>query len=209
MNEMARRSYGHGRWGAPYWFLGPEGGMAHSENTDLTRRVKAWRDLGGGELNDCPTFHDRIGEERWHRERPRPQLQPTWRPLILLLMSYQGRRTDSESLRNYQRDEWGTLDGETCVIELSALAARNLGIPRKRDWYRKERIEEIRQRMDFHKPKFAVMYGKKQREHWSAIAEHTFSSDNIWKRGPTNIALTRHPVRSPNDCWIKLGERLR
>jgi hypothetical protein len=25
MNEMARRSYGHGRWGAPYWFLGPEG----------------------------------------------------------------------------------------------------------------------------------------------------------------------------------------
>jgi hypothetical protein len=128
---------------------------------------------------------------------------------MLLLMTYLKEQPDNNSLRSYQRDKWGTLNGETCVIELSGLAARSFKVPRNRECFREERIEEIRQRMDLHQPKFVVMYGKKQREHWIAIAEHNFSSDNIWKRGPTTIALTRHPVRSPNDYWKKLGERLR
>lgn len=25
--EMAKRSFGYGRWEAPYWFIGPEQGM--------------------------------------------------------------------------------------------------------------------------------------------------------------------------------------
>ena len=57
--DMARQYFGHGNWNAKYWFIGPEPGQAAGENDDLLRRAKAWRDLGGGELNDCREFHDR------------------------------------------------------------------------------------------------------------------------------------------------------
>lgn len=73
----------YGRWGAPYWFIGPEQGQAPEENDDHKPRVKAWLELGGGELTDCREFHVLIGEKRWHRERPK--LQSTWRSLLLLL----------------------------------------------------------------------------------------------------------------------------
>ena len=98
---------GYGRWDAPYWFIGPEPGQARDEHNDLQRRFEAWLHLGGGELNDCRDFHALIGEKRWHRERP--QLQPTWRPLILLLMAFLERPTDKESLRNYRAGAWRPL----------------------------------------------------------------------------------------------------
>jgi hypothetical protein len=31
--EMARECYGYGRWGAPYWFIGPEQGQGSWEIT--------------------------------------------------------------------------------------------------------------------------------------------------------------------------------
>lgn len=45
--EMARRSFGFGRWEAPYWFIGPEQGQGPHENGDLGLRLKAWHQLGG------------------------------------------------------------------------------------------------------------------------------------------------------------------
>src|SRR5216684_3678647 len=143
--EMARKRYGYGRWDAPYWFIGLEESMARGENNDLKRSVDAWRSLGGGELNDCIEFHEKLGEKRWHRKIP-PTLQPTWRQLILLLMAFTRRPTDRDSRRNYQRDEWGTLRGETCVIELSGNAAPSLNESRDRDSFRTERINVIREK---------------------------------------------------------------
>ena len=123
---MARGNYGYGRWEAPYWFIGPEQGMGQHEKNDLRRRVEAWIELGQRELNDCREFHSRIGELRWHFKKPKVDLQSTWRPLMLLMMTLLGREADGEALRNYQRDRWGTINGETCVIELSGLAASTL-----------------------------------------------------------------------------------
>ena len=128
IDEMARRCYGYGCWDAPYWFIGPEQGQGRAENNDLRRRVEAWLHFGGGELSDCRDFHDRIGEKSWHCNKPK--LQQTWRPLMLLLATFLERPADNESLRTYQRDKWGTLSGETCVIELSGLPASSLKIPR-------------------------------------------------------------------------------
>ena len=107
IREMALRCYGYGRWSAPYWFIGPEQGQAPEENDDLKPRVKAWQHLEATELTDCCEFHALIGEKRWHRERPK--LQSTWRPLLLLLMTYLGKRTDRDALRNYQEiggEDW-------------------------------------------------------------------------------------------------------
>jgi hypothetical protein len=103
--SMARTCYGYGCWNAPFWFLGPEQGMAPSENNDLKRRIEAWRHFGSRELDDCREFHFRIGERRWHGENA--ILQPTWKKLLLTLMGFLGRPTDEQSRLNYQRDEWG------------------------------------------------------------------------------------------------------
>jgi hypothetical protein len=64
VRDMARQRYGFGRWEAPCWFIGLEEGVAQDENDDLIPRVNARRALGGGELNDCAEFHDKIGERR-------------------------------------------------------------------------------------------------------------------------------------------------
>jgi hypothetical protein len=126
LKDMAIRCYGYGRWDAPYWFIGPEQGQSSKENHDLEPRLKAWLGLGGRELDDCEEFSVAINEHSWHREG---KLQSTWRPLILLLMTFINRPADKESLRTYQRHQWGRTTGETCVIELSGLAAKNLTVP--------------------------------------------------------------------------------
>jgi hypothetical protein len=170
---MARGNYGYGRWEAPYWFIGPEQGMGAHENNDIKRRVKAWLTLGSRELNDCREFHYRIGETRWHCKKPKVELQRTWRPLMLLMMTFlPDRQADNESLRNYQRDRWGALDervGETCVIELSGLAAPSLKESKETGFFLHERIEHIRGKIRDHRPKLVVMYGRQQKESWNAI----------------------------------------
>jgi hypothetical protein len=212
MREMARRSYGYGRWDAPYWFIGPEQGQGrHEKDNDLKPRLEAWLYFGGRELDDCRDFHDRIGEKRWHRETP--ELQRTWRRLMLLLMTFLGRPTDDESLSEYQRDEWGRLSGETCVIELSGLAAKSAKVRRDRKSFRVERIKTIRERMFQHKPELVVMYGLSEKRHWEAITEQRFPTGNILKLGHTIVAQPIHPMaygeRGPDPYWREWGERLR
>ena len=72
IRKMALRSFGYGRWEAPYWFIGPEQGMGDPAYDSLLVRVKAWRELGACELCDCREFR-LIGEKRWHHENPKPQ----------------------------------------------------------------------------------------------------------------------------------------
>jgi len=213
---MARRNYGYGRWDAPYWFIGPEQGMASYENRDLCRRVRAWVDLGRRELNDCREFHCRIGEKRWHFKN-RVTLKPTWRPLMLLLTTFLERPANNDSLRNYQRDKWGALyerTGETCVIELSGLAAPKLRETQDSGPYLQERIEVIRSRIRRHRPELVVMYGKAQKRSWEKIAGGVFPPEpkNFVRFGPTVLAFVRHPVaraREGNEYWESLGRNLR
>ena len=209
IHEMARHCYGYGHWSAPYWFIGPEQGQAPEENDDLNLRLKAWLELGGGELTDCREFHALIGEKRWHREKP--QLQSTWRPLLLLLMTFLGKKTDKDILRSYQRDMWGSTDGDTCVIELSGLAARNLKVPRDRDLFREERIAVIKERMRQHTPALVVMYGLSEIKHWNAIAGKSFPNEGIVRLNSSILACTPHPTGygMMNEYWTRLGDALR
>jgi hypothetical protein len=206
VREMARRCYGYGRWEAPYWFIGPEQGQGGSENNDLRPRIKAWLHLGGGELSDCRDFHALIGERRWHGENPR--LQSTWRSLMLLLMTFLGRPTDNESLRKYQRDQWGRLSGETCVIELSGLAARSFRTQRDRGSFREERITIIRERTLHYKPILVVMYGATSKPHWEAITKQPFPPDGTLGIGSTIVVFTPHPMTRglTNAYWQMVGK---
>ena len=43
--QLALECYGYGRWEAPYWFIGPEQGQGKWENSILTERANAFREL--------------------------------------------------------------------------------------------------------------------------------------------------------------------
>jgi hypothetical protein len=208
--EMARRSYGYGRWDAPYWFIGPEQGKGQGEPSGNSPRVRAWQRLGGTELCDCLDFHAEMPDMSWHCRKP--NLQRTWRPLILLLKTFLDQPSDLESLRAYQRDRWGRVkDGETCVIELSGLAVRSSKIPAERDRFREERITIIRQRMLSYKPVLIVMYGLNERPHWEKIAGMPLVCDGVARVGTTRIAFAPHPQDRGrrNSDWTVLAAKLR
>jgi hypothetical protein len=208
---MALRHYGYGHWDAPYWFIGPEEGKGRGEIAENAPRVKAWFKLGGNELSDCRDFHRLIRESAWHKDKP--NLQPTWRPLILLLKTFLGEDTDQDDLRAFQRDRWGrTSGGQTCVIELSGVAARNLKTPAGRKQFLNERIEVIRERMLAHKPEFVVMYGVGAEKHWRTIAAGcTLVRDDVVRLGSTMVAYAPHPGDHGREdtAWEELGRKLR
>jgi hypothetical protein len=151
-----------------------------------------------------------INEHRWHRKG---NLQPTWKKLIRLLMAFQHRRTDNESLRAYQISRWGRTNGETCVIELSGLAAHNLTISRDRDSFRQRRIELIREKIRKNRPRFVVTYNLGARKSWEKIAGCAFPYDDILATSGTILALRPQPTApgrpSSNKYWEELGQQLR
>jgi hypothetical protein len=226
--DMALNRYGYGRWEAPYWFIGMEEGMDSAEK-DLKCREKAWRDLGSRELDDCRDFHNSLfssieKKNRLHR-KVRPALQPTWNQLIRALMIFLGGLALEEDRREYQRDNWGSLHGDSCVIELSGLAARNLKELSDRKSYRDKRINFIRKGIRDHNPKFVIVYGTSDREPWEKISKgavlieeakiiddvgRTFAEFKKTER--TILALTQHPTAFAHkkiENWGKLGATLR
>jgi hypothetical protein len=218
IKDMACQCYGYGRWDAPYWFIGPEQGIALSE--DIEYRVDAWHALNKSELSDCREFHELIKEQRWHRQKP--QLQKTWKQLILLLMVFKNKSTDNESRRLYQRDHWGMQNGETCVIELSGLPAHSYTKSKHQrvklfpqgefEKILERRINLIRERILENKPCLVVMYGLSEKKHFEKIAGQVFPSNGVMSLGSSTLALATHPVSFEgvkNRYWIELGKRLR
>jgi|SRR5271167_2587190 len=208
--ELAKGCYGYGSWKAPYWFIGPEQGQSAAEYDDLKLRFEAFRKLGKDGLCDCGIFHDFIRETRWHRAR-KPALQPTWRRLVLLLLTFLKQDSDNDSIRAYQRDQWGRLSGETCVIELSGLPARNLNVFRARDAFREKRIRFIRQKLLAFKPVFVVMYGMRAKKCWEEIAGIRLAVSKARKVNSIIVAFAAHPVSFglKKKYWAVLGRRMR
>ncbi len=208
-DDMALNSYGYGQWKAPYWFIGPEQGKGRNEPADNKKRIEAWRELGKLDLCDCRCFHEKIGDISRHRERP--ALQSTWKQLILLLMAYLGEDIKTENLRAYQRDHWGMSNGETCVIELSGIAVKDLKTPVKRKQFRPERIKYIREMLTPYRPRLVLMYGLSAKEDWQQIAGCELNENGLVERDSTIFGLARHPVSlgTKNQYWIDLGHECR
>jgi hypothetical protein len=151
----------------------------------------------------------------------KPPLQPTWRPLILLLHSFLGAATHNDILRVYQRDLWGRVDRDTCVIELSGVAAKGLHSPAERNQFQNERIKLIRSMMLKFEPKFIVMYGDLNGKAGQIFKEIAYgdeaandnskpSPDEVVHLGPyrTIVAFAPHPTSygRTNADWMALGE---
>lgn len=208
---MAEQWYGYGRWEAPFWFLGPEPGGPSPDGP-----LRAWDELGRGELLDCEEHHLAFGCNKWHREPVR--LQTTWGRLILLLKSYKQEDPALEARKLYQAQDWGTKNrstgrlSETCVIELCSVAAPAMGMGTYDDSaVRSRRIEHIRDRLQDHHPEFLVMYGLGWRREWEQIVGGEFDEKGIRRVGNTVAMITPHPAAygQKNEEWVAYGSALR
>lgn len=207
--QMAEHFFGYGRWDAPFWFIGPEAGMGKDGSDILPARYESWKQLGCTPLVDCEKHHRGFEFTKWHRMHP--PTQPTWRQLIRLLLEYKGMNPDLDDIRSYQRDHWGRENGETCVIELSGIAAQNMRVPRDRLSFLSRRIERIRDETRKHRPEFILMYGTGQGEEWKKIAGGEFDTHGLHWMDGTVTATAPHPVShgTGNKFWQELGRRLR
>lgn len=216
----AERWFGYGRWDAPYWFIGKEPG-----GSDDPEQYASWTRLGGSELIDCRD-HDLDcpsgrgpGIGMWHGGEPR--LQSTWRPLIAMLLAYEGSTTyDVSAVREYQDDRWGRTDGDTAVLELSAVAAPSTSYADDlRQRHLPARTETLRKRIREHAPKFVVFYGagidpvhgRPYLEYWSDIAQRSLTLDEPVIVDGTVFVAEPHPTAhgTTNAHWVELGHRLR
>lgn len=209
LEKMAHDWYGYGRWNAPYWFIGPEPGQEDKGRDDLEKRRAAWEGLGGGELLDCREHHLAFGFDNWHR--PDAPIQSTWGKLIRLLLAYQGFSPTNEQVTDFQRTRWALSTGETCVVELSSLAAKNQHTPRDRTIFLDNRIGFLQRKVIEEKPEFVVMYGREQRVYYEKIAGAHFLEDNVCMLGTTVLIHTPHPTAfgQQNKDWDRYGEILR
>ena len=199
--------------------LGPEEG--DDKTGTLPQRLEAYMKLNSEGLCDCLDFHQEIGVYQWHGLNGQPaRQQATWRQLIRLLLTYEhphaAEPSDAEIL-NYQVTKWGRRSSKTCVIELSGIPAHSYvaGSKIKKTLFDRnqlkifteKRIEKLFQRLSNQPPKLFVMYGARDRRHWSKVEELVCClPQNVQ---PVTVALP-HPVSwgLTNDYWADWGKRL-
>jgi len=128
-------------------------------------------------------------------------------------MAFRGWHPTNDARRVYQRDQWGGSNGETCVIELPGLAARNLNSPADRQCYREHRIATIRKRLQEQKrpPTLVAMYGKGDHSSWEEIAGRTLELNVPASTDVTVFIPVLHPNTHglTNQYWIDVGQQLR
>ncbi len=209
----AEHWFGYGRWDAPFWFVGMEPG-----GDDDHASYEAWLALDPNMdgLIDCRAHHvasNVVADKtvtHWHVEGV-PPIQRTWGSLIRTLLASNGEAPTETDIATYQRDEWGSLHGETAVIELSALHARNLGQNVPRTLFRSARIAEICRRLALKTRGFALFYGLTYETEFAEVAGDFGPAGCRW-HGNTFCVLTVHPAyryAPPSAYWVELGNWIR
>ncbi len=230
--------FGYGHWSAPYWFIGPEPGMAKQEGDNLLARCRAWQTLGSPELLDNLEHHRAFNHMKHHtRNIPmkvpvgsqsmRPPTQSTWRQLIRLFLAFKGERSDNDAIGDYQCTKWGSIDGLTCLPELSSLAANGFQVERDRITFRESRTSYLQEMVMRNKPRFVVMYGggRALQPFWNFIASgsyepNPYTMENIAGcevgfhfEERTSSVRAMHPVKAggaapPDDYWLGIAAKL-
>src|ERR1700681_2466724 len=144
ITELAREWFGYGQWKADYWFVGMEPG-----GDELPANLRMWAALGKQPLVDIQSYSE-PGDDDWFSEASKPQ--STWTRLIWLLLTYKGEEPSPAATLDYQRHHLGRANGETALIELSAISSPTAATDEaRRAWFRAERIAELRGRLLRHK----------------------------------------------------------
>lgn len=216
--------YGFGNYQAQYWFVGMEEGGGETVEA-ITKQLRIWDEHGQKELLDVVEYAREMNITRWYGNRPR--LQPTWKHLIRVFLTSEGQPVDTETMRQYQKNLWGTKDGNTCLLELLPLPAPDINswlygeissLPylanRKiyKEYIVDSRIAHLQEKIKHFQPKAVVFYGSGYNNYWKEIAEINSwetSSENIAfaVRNSTIFVASKHPVAFgvTNEYFYSIG----
>jgi len=190
---------GYGRLEADVWFIGMEEAGGGEDN--LRKRLKF------RQVEDCAEAHKILGITKHHWGKK--TIQRTWWGMCYVMLSLEGKETDTESIRNYQAENLGRFNGSTLLCEMMPIPKHNVGswgheelIPQfdsREDYYRvvkPKRIRFLRYLLREHHPKIVICYGKK---YWSDFQELfegiCFQSKGQFKVGKGHgmtVVLTDH-----------------
>jgi hypothetical protein len=219
--------YGYGNLAGHIWFVGMEESGGDFEEID--RRLKTWEQRGRHPVEDCAEYHLALGLDRNFRD-VKPVIQRTWRGLMLATLASMGRQTDKESVREYQRTEWGRSGGSVALLELLPLPSPSIShwiygdhseiselktrakyeatqVPR--------RMEALQVLVAKHRPRAVVFYGSKYQPYWDQIVGGGFQSTDVGKvlaapRKETLYLSMPHPVAHglSDDFFLSIGQTL-
>jgi hypothetical protein len=234
INDFMNSFYGYGNLNGPYWFIGMEEGCGSDWNTDVQPRFAQWRARGSNQTEHLRDFHFAIGvTQHWEGLERRPvKVQFTWRRLIETILAARGDDVADESVATYQAVELGTLDGQSCLLELLPLPSPNVkgfGYEHlanedypyfaSRRLYRKHimdaRIANIRGLIADNKPRHVVLYGKSYQRRWDELVMggHWDVDTQVQqcRLFESSIWLVPHPAahKIPRDLFVTLGEKMR
>lgn len=204
--------YGYGNYAGKYWFIGME--EAGGEFKDIYHRIDIWEKRECREIDDVVEYHKDLGLEYSTGFQPGGNLQPTWKGLIRILLSIKSQENiHLDDIRNYQVNELGRKDKETCLLELLPLPSPSINywiygkhshLPylccKKKfiEYCIDQRINHISQRIKEYKPKVVVFYGMRYEYYWRKIAdvEFTGASEGVLMgtNSQTVFAIVKHPV---------------
>lgn len=214
--HLAKNCYGYGRWDAPYWFIGAEQGQDKNED-GIEDRYRAFIDLQKHGLCDCRKFHEQIRGNGLYIEdiHGNVPLQFTWNYHMALLYGYWGKPCKPRIRRSFQRDEWGSADGQICIAELRGLPARSNRERVDQSAYIPERVSFLKEKIGNHSPapEFVVFYGTTDEQYWNAIAPGTLILNGITKHAKTLFAYMPHlnaqgELKKSHAHWRRMGEKL-
>jgi len=214
LEKRINKFYGYGNYQGNYWFIGME--EAGGDFKDINNRINIWAKRGHREIDDVAEYHIDIG---WPADfHSGAAIQPTWKGLIRIVLSAKGKdNINLEDVRQYQINELGRKDNETCLLELFSLPSPSL-----KHWIFKnhskltyltdrqayenyclnQRIHHIAQKIQEHKPIGVVFYGKLYEYSWRRITEKVtneqFTSTSegflICRTNQTVFVIAKHPV---------------
>lgn len=125
--------YGYGNTQGRYWFIGMEEGCGPDWETDVLPRFVSWRERGRNETEHLHDYHFSIGiTHHWaHEDNAQIVVQFTWRRLIEAILS--ATRGPAQpitpiDIATYQSEQLGSLDGESCLLELFPLPSPNTAV---------------------------------------------------------------------------------
>ena len=233
LNNYLASFFGYGQWTAPIWFVGIEeaGGRTESE---VERRLSLWNQRGSKELEDAPVFYPKSGNDRWHGNKA--ELQATWKQLIRLLLLARNERDDKATMLANQREQLGSLAGDTCLAELLPLPSPDTETWNYRDWsdlphlvsrqkyitrMLRPRADALQKKCAAIRPKVVIFYGLELAggtsllPSWSRIAggwfDQAIAEEKILlsrRNAHTVFFVTRHPVNESDDYFSRIGKFL-
>ena len=210
LKDFCESFYGYGDASASKWFVSMEEGGGNTED-EIQTRVSSWIARGRRELEDAQAYHRLIGLGHWFDLRPK--IQKTWAASIRMLLVLEGRPTDRESVRAFQRGRLGGINSGHRLTPLFPLPSKSLDhwnygewteSPelRSRQMYRSNfealRKSRIAEAIAATGPKSVVFYGTSYRAYWSSIANTIFQVNpdgyEIGQRDGTYYVICKHPA---------------